>query len=153
MSGNTLEKIRSDILDDLSSWLHGCYQGSPTGPQGEPQLRFGAALYVLVRLHRIDARGRCRLCRAGHPRRHRMIHWPARKAPCRVLKIAAFFATASEEEFWLRILPSLGIRCELGTIRAHLMRRVPAEHPGGADALPTQVDHHGRHALVDPEAR
>jgi hypothetical protein len=149
MSGSTLETIRSEIIDDLSSWLRSRYHGAPTGSagtadQGDLQLRLGAALYVLVRLHRIDYRGRCRLCRAGHPRRHLSIRLPARKVPCRVLKIAAFFTTASAEEVWLRVLPSLGIRRDLNAIRAHLTPRSP---------ILTQVDQHGRHTLNEPETR
>ncbi|MFI9388926.1 hypothetical protein [Kutzneria sp. NPDC052558] len=70
MSPNALEKVRLDILDDLSSCLRSCHDGHTTGiaafgvsTPSELALRLAGALYVLTRLHEVDDRGRCLVCR------------------------------------------------------------------------------------------
>jgi hypothetical protein len=151
MNANILEKVRLDILDDLSSWLRGCYRGTTTGSATfgttdphELELRFVGTLLILARLHELDDRGRCRLCR---PRRGRRWRWPTRKSPCQVLKIVAFFATANEEDVWLRLAPRLGIRVGLNELRAHLKDRAATRDLAPKKPIPHQVTDSGRHFL------
>jgi len=152
MVDSTLPKVRLDVLDDLYSWLRGSYQGTTTRlttfsttDHNELQLRLAGALLVLVRLHQVDDLGRCRLCRPGKSG-HRQLLWPSRKSSCRVLKIVTFFATAREEDVWLRLLPRLGIRVGLNQLRAYLEDRTAGRDLAGTAAIPQQLS--GRHFLL-----
>jgi len=140
---------RLRIRDELADVLHGFDQGNTRGLSAfgttdldEIVLRLVGAWYVLVLLHKVDDRGRCRRCR---PKARRWSCWPARKTPCRVLSVTNFFATASTEEIWQWLLPRIGVRRELDKIRANL-----ADHAAKHDAtstIPVQPSQSSRHAL------
>jgi hypothetical protein len=154
MDSHGLEQIRLDIVDDLSSLLRAAYQGTAAGfatfgttDRNEIRVRLAGALLVLERLHQVDDLGRCRLCRPGRSKRRRW-RWPARKSPCRVLKTVTFFATASEEDIWLRLVGHLGIRVGLNQLRAHLADRAAGRHLAGTVPIPAQTAGSGRHFLV-----
>ena len=154
MASQTPSTARQAIVSDLAVVLHGFDRGEVHGlsafgttDRDEIQARETGALFMLLLLHRVDERGRCRRCRPARTGKRRWPNWPSRKAPCQVLKVITFFSSAPLDEVWLRLLPRLGVRREFREIRANLANQSMAAGLAGTMPIPAQVDGSGRHAL------
>jgi len=143
---------RHDVLVEVSQALHRLDKGYPfselfgTANNDEIVPRLAGAWLDLLLRHKVDDRGRCSLCRPPRPKRRLRIPWPAGKSPCSILKTTAFFAYASPDIVWARLLPRIGIRRSLDEIRAHLANSAATHDFAGTIPIPVQADRSGRHA-------
>jgi hypothetical protein len=126
-------------LEQLANRLRGA---QPSAALAEHTARLLTFAVILLGQHRVNDRGRCRVCSWS---RWRWQLWH-RRSQCTVCCALAFALGQSLDVVWWQLLTSMGRKCSLMDVREWMTQREQQARP----ANPTVLAEHNRAAPLPP---